>query len=299
MKPISAAHLLLGDELRRVRKAGSVSTRHVRKQSTGDECFSSGHISLVENGRTVPSPELIDAYVRLAGDGARLRTLYAQMLAASASAGRRRRGGPDADRILAPQSLNGVTSRAELQQHYLVERNIAEYQFSPEGAITSVDHAAALRATSPGVRIYCTGHSYPADPRVGVLKVVPKAGAALIETRESITGAVQSFFELDRPLEPTDAEPWVVRYGLLVNSKVRSAPHLRFHAELGNQSVALRTRFVAPAVPTTVWWFAVPNVVDAEYPQPANELYPESDGSYFRAFDHLLAGWCYGLGWVW
>jgi hypothetical protein len=299
MKAISAAHLWLGDELRRVRKASGVSTRHVRKQPSGDDCFSSGHISLVENGRTVPSPELIDAYVRLAGDGARLRTLYAQMLAASASAGRRRRAGPEASGMSAPQSLEDVTSRAELKQHYLVERTTADYQFSPEGAIMSVDHAAFLRATSPSVRIYCTGHSYPADPRPGVLTVVPGEGASLIATRESITGAVQSFFELHRPLEPTDSEPSVVRYGLRVNSKVRSAPHLRFHAELGNQSLTMRTRFAAPAIPSTVWWFAVPNVVDAEYSQPANELGPGPGSTYLREFDHLLPGWCYGLGWVW
>jgi len=299
MKAISAAHLRLGDELRRVRKTSGVSTRHVQKQPSGDDCFSSGHISLVENGRTVPSPELIDAYVRLAGDGARLRTLYAQMLAASASAGRRRRAGPEAGGISAPQSLEEVTSRAELQRHYLVERNTAEYQFGPEGAIASVDHTAFLRATSPSVRIYCAGHSYPADSRPGVLTVVPEDAVSLITTRESITGAVQSYFELDHPLEPTDAEPSVIRYRLRVNSKVRSAPHLRFHAELGNQSVTLRTRFTAPAIPATVWWFAVPNVVDAEYPQPGNELERGPDGTYFRAFDHLLPGWCYGLGWVW
>jgi len=299
MKPISAAHLSLGEELRRVRMARGVSTRHVRKQPAGDDCFSSGHISLVENGRTVPSPELIDAYVRLAGDGARLRTLYAQMLAASASAGRRRRAGPEACGIAAPHDLAEVTSRAELQQHYLVERNIAEYKFGPDGAISSVDHAAYLRATSPSVRIYCAGHSYPADSRPGVLSVVPEAGASLITTRESITGAIQSFFELDRPLEPNEPEPSVVRYRLRVNSTIRSAPHLRFHAELGNQSLILRARFTAPAVPSTVWWFAVPNVVDAEYPQPANQLATEPGGAYTHGFDHLLPGWCYGLGWVW
>jgi transcriptional regulator with XRE-family HTH domain len=299
MKAISAAHLSLGEELRRVRTARGVSTRHVRKQPAGDDCFSSGHISLVENGRTVPSPELIDAYVRLAGDGARLRTLYAQMLAASASAGRRRRAGPTACGIAAPQDLAEVTSRAELQQHYLVERNIAEYQFGPEGAIASVNHAAYLRATSPSVRIYCAGHSYPADSRPGVLSIFPEEGASLITTRESITGAIQSFFELDRPAEPTDPEPSVVRYRLRVNSKLRSAPHLRFHAELGNQSLTLRARFTTPAVPGTVWWFAVPNVVDAEYPQPANQLGPEQGGAFSHGFDHLLPGWCYGLGWVW
>ena len=99
MKAISVAHLRLGQELRRIRRASGVTTRGVRKHPLSRQYFSTGHISLVESGRAVPSPELIEAYERMADDRVTLRALYAHMLAASISAGRLRRGVPPPERV--------------------------------------------------------------------------------------------------------------------------------------------------------------------------------------------------------
>jgi len=298
MKEISAAHLRLGQELRRIRKASGVSTRQVRKPYSTQGYFSSGHISLVENGRTVPSPELIDAYAELAEDGTRLRALYAQMQAAAASAARQRRGGAGQSETPPPQSLAEVSSREEIQQHYVVERHEAEYWFSATGAITSVHFTVALRAVSPNVRLYCSGHQYGADLRPGVLAVEAESGATLAATRESVTGAVQSFFVLDRMIGPSDPQPHTVTYRLKVNSQLRSAPHLRYHAEDGNLSMVLHTRFSPPAVPTQIWWFGA-KLLDAEHQQPGNEFAIDDSHSYSRTFDQLVPGWCYGFGWTW
>jgi transcriptional regulator with XRE-family HTH domain len=298
MKEISAAHLRLGQELRRIRKGSGVSTRQVRKLYSSEEYFSSGHISLVENGRTVPSPELVDAYAELAGDSTRLRALYAQMLAASASAARQRRGGTAQAETPAPQTLADVTTREEIQQHYVVERHEAEYSFEPAGAIEAVHFTVALRAVSENVRLYCSGHQYAADPRPGVLLVEAESGAGLLSIRESVTGAVQSFFQLDRAIGPSDPEPCTVTYRLHVNSQVRSAPHLRYHAEEGNLSLVLHTRFQPPTVPTRIWWFGA-KLLDAEHHQPNNELPVDDAHSYSRTFEQLVPGWCYGFGWIW
>ncbi len=270
------------------------------KPEAANSYFSSGHISLVENGRTVPSPELIDAYVRLAEDSTLVRALQAQMLGAAASAGRQRRVGAAAPlTALAPQDLSEVKSREDVQRHYVVERHEASYDFDTAGAIAQVDFVISLRATSPDVRLYLSGHSYPADPQPGVLRVTALGGGTLIRARESFTGAVQSYFALDRQLNPADPEPHLLRFRLTVRSRVRSAAHLRYHAERGNQCLLLRTRFAAPATPVRLWWFGVPNVVDSEYPEAHNELDLDAVNSTSRQFSDLVPGWCYGFGWSW
>ena len=300
MREISPSHLRLGTELRRIRQAAGVSTRMMVKPDAPNSYFSSGHISLVENGRTVPSPELIDAYVRLADDSTLVRALHAQMLAAAASAGRQRRGGVTAPfSAQAPRDLSEVKSREDIQRHYVVERHEASYDFDGGGAIAQVDFAISLRATSPGVCLYLAGHSYPADPQPGVLRVTALGGGTLVRARESFTGAVQSYFALDRELNPSDAEPHLLRFRLTVRSAVRSAAHLRYHAERGNQSLLLRTRFAAPAVPARLWWVGVPNVVDSEYPEAHHELTLDAEHGASRQFSDLVAGWCYGFGWTW
>lgn len=299
MHEITAAHLRLGQELRQVRKSRGVNTRSIPKRHSPPEYFSSGHISLVENGRTPPSPELIDAYVELAADGTRIRALYEQMLAASAAAGRQRRGALDTEGSVAPQTLADIASREDVQRHYVVEMNRADYLFGPTGAIRQVDCAVALRAKTPGVKLYCTGHSYPADPRPGVLNVSMVTGARLEAVRESRTGALQSFFVLSEALEPSDPEPHTVEFRLTVQSPVRSAPHLRYHAEAGNQQMVLHTRFQAPSLPSHIWNFGVPNVLDAEHPQTGTEFGQDRSGSYSHIFEPLVPGWCYGFGWTW
>ena len=298
MKEISPAHLRLGQELRRIRRVSGVRTRQVRKLYTTQDYFSSGHISLVENGRTVPSPELIDAYADLAEDATRLRALYAQMLAASASAARQRRGGPAPAATAAPQSLDEAGSREEIKQHYVVERHEAEYWFQPTGAIEFVDFAITLRAVSEDVRLYYTGHQYAADHHPGVLAISSISGASLEATEESVTGATRWFFALDRALRPSDAEPHIVRYRLTVHSVVRSAPYLRYYAQVGNLSMSLHTQFREPAVPDRIWWFGT-SVIESEHPDPANEFPAVASHSYSRTFDQLVPGWCYGFGWIW
>jgi transcriptional regulator with XRE-family HTH domain len=298
MKEISAAHLRLGQELQRIRKAAGVSTRQVQKPYSAQEYFSSGHISLVENGRTVPSPELIDAYAKMVTDSAPVRALYVQMLAASASAARQRRGGTGGNETPAPQALAEVTTREEIQEHYVIERHVAEYSFDSGGAITWVDFKVVLRAISEGVRLYCCGHQYGADPRPGVLGIEAESGASLTATRESMTGALQSFFVLDRSIGPNDPEPFTVTYRLQVNSEQRSASYLRYHAEEGNLSMTLLTRFCPPAVPTRIWWFGA-KLLDAEQDQPANELSLDLAHAYSRTFEQLVPGWFYGFRWIW
>ena len=94
MKPISDAHARLGRALRQVRESAGITTRQIPKADLRQPFFSSAHISLVERGCAVPSQELIDAYVGIAGRYRQeLLTLLAQATAASRLAANARRRG--------------------------------------------------------------------------------------------------------------------------------------------------------------------------------------------------------------
>jgi hypothetical protein len=293
------AHKRLGQALRNARESIGLSTRQVPKNDPDHPYFSSGHISLVEQGRTVPSPELIETYIRLSGRGAELSSLYEQMGAASQLAARRRRQPEGSEALpVPPQRMDDVRDRHDVQRHYIVEQNEARYIFGPTGSIQRVECKVTLRAKTPGVRICYGGYSYPADQRRGILHIEVTGGAIIEEIRESDNGAVQTFFRLNKTLLPTD-DPYMISFRVHVKSLVRSAPHLRFHAEAGNRKLILHAEFQPPALPHALWMIEAPSIIDAALPQDGSNVMHESTGTYSRNFDQLVPGWCYGFGWRW
>ncbi len=298
-RPVSEAHARLGTALRRVRTAAGASTRKIPKTPDRKTFFSSGHISLVEAGATAPSPELVEAYAGLGGDRTELLSLYLQMLATVQDAARARRQGRQAGPPVPPVALQDVHSRHDVQQHYLVISHRAEHTFTQNGTIQEVSYTVALRALTPGVRLYYSGHSYPADQRAGVVEVEPVEHATLLATRESPSGAVAAYFLLDREISPNDPEPYVLRFRVLVHSDLRSAPRLRYFATIGCLQLILVARFPQSAMPARTWWFAQPDIVDAEQAIDEHELQAGPDSSFERVFDDLVYGWCYGFAWTW
>lgn len=306
VKAISEAHARLGLALRTTRNNAGVSTRSVGKPQPaaagGPEAahYSSGHISLVEAGATAPSPELIEAYAAMPGsDGGQLRLLYEQMLAATREAGRRRRqGGEAGPAAVPPRSMDEVGGRHDVQQHYAIVSTDADYRFGPTGAVREVVVTVALRARTPGVRLYYTGFNYPADQRTGVLRIEAAAGATLLSAQESPSGALGCYFQLDREISPEDRDPYSVTFHLAVRSEARAVPCLAYFPSGSSEEFRLRATFAAGARPGSVWWFSVPDLVDAEHPVPGHDV-PETSGSYVRSFERLVPGWCYGFAWTW
>ena len=82
--PRSAAHVVLGDYLRTVRDAAGRVQRDM-------EGYSSSHISAVENGCSMPSPELLSVYVQMGGNYKTIATLYAAARTATNRKKRRQR----------------------------------------------------------------------------------------------------------------------------------------------------------------------------------------------------------------
>lgn len=186
-----------------------------------------------------------------------------------------------------------------MQEHYIVESNEAHYLFGPAGELQQVHCAVLLRAKRPGVTMYYAGHSYAADQRPGVLSVSALEGGRLAGTRESSSGALQSFFRLDRDLAPTDGPAHRLTFALRVNSEMRCSPRLRYHAASGNQRMVLRASFDAAMVPRSLWRFGAPDLIDAEYAENGTPLTSGPDLTYGHQFDALVPGWCYGFAWHW
>ena len=295
---ISDAHLRLGQSLRQSRLAAGLTTRQIPKDNDG-AYYSSGHISLIESGRTAPSPELVDAYARLGDNYAELRSLHQQVMTATQAAGRRRREGEKPEPETPPRDLAAVTDRRDVQRHYIVVSNSAHYSFTAAGAIRDVVCTIRLRARTPAVRIYYTGFSYPTDQRLGVLSIEAISGGQVTTTQESHTGALSAYFTLDRDLAPDDAEPFTMMFRVKVHSDARAAPRLRFFADTGSEQLRLSADFDASMTPLLTWWFEAADVIDAEHLVPGHELTPTVDGAIDRTFDRLVPSWCYGFAWIW
>lgn len=81
--PRSPAHVVLGDYLRTVREAAGKVQR--------DMSYSSGHVSAVENGCSMPSEEMLMEYVNMGGSHKVIGTLYAAAVMATKKRNRQRR----------------------------------------------------------------------------------------------------------------------------------------------------------------------------------------------------------------
>lgn len=301
MKPLSDAHVRLGRALRQVRASAGLTTRQVPKSDPHRSFFSSAHISLVERGCAVPSQELIDAYVGIAGHSRQeLVALLAQATAASRLAtSARRRGIAPAVSDPPPREVSPGLTRQEVQRHYVVVTNEVDYIFDRNGCIREVQCKVALRALSANTSLCYAGFSYAADMQRGVLRLKPSTGATLLECRESPTGAIQAFLQLDHPISPSDAENHVVAFSVRVSSIQRALPRLRYHAADGNQQLSLGAEFQSSYAPEQIWRFRGPDVVDAEHPLDENTFFPAPSAVYQHTFEHLVPNWCYGFAWLW
>jgi hypothetical protein len=195
--------------------------------------------------------------------------------------------------------MREVRDRHDVQRHYIIVSNQAEYFYGPTGAIREAECTVALRARTPGVRLFYSGHSYPSDQRTGVVEIQSVAHARIAEKRESPSGAVATFFHLDRELFPADPEPHILKFRIIIHSNVSSVPRLRYFATEGNQQLILRAVFPEPAMPSRMWWFAQQDIVAAEQAIAEHELRLSVNGGYDHVFDDLIPGWCYGFAWQW
>jgi hypothetical protein len=259
-------------------------------------------VSNVEGGYVSPSQAFIDAYVALGADRSLVEYLLDKIARESraAQARRRRADSVQLGPARAPQAVDDSTRAGDIRRHYTVEAYDVEFEFTGFGAIERVVSQVALRAVSNDVRFYFTGHALddsnnpPPPPRVTAL-----TGGLVERINVSPVGAFDIYFRLDRPIQPHDVAPHAVVYVVEFDDVRRADPVIVYFAPPGARSHTLITQFVAPALPATVWWFAVPESYLIDRPEPGMRLESSPAGRYEHTFTNLLPGWSYGFTWTW
>jgi len=292
-KAKSRFHLELGVLLRRARLDAGAVTR-----SLG---FSSGHISNVEGGYVTPSRYLLEAYIALGADRAVLFSLLDRIHEHSRTSRTLIKLGETAgDYSTVPRRVGDATSPDEVRRHYSVERYDVEFSFNEKGAITQVDSQVGIRALTPGVDFYYSGHAPDArNGRPQAVSVVPLSGCLVEHMNVSPLGACDAYLRLDRTLGPDDPETYELSYRVELSEDQRADPQIAYFTRPGVLAHRLSTRFAPPAVPTKLWWFGAVDSFDADRIRPQNLLDHSDDAVYQREFDQIVPGWCYGFAWLW
>lgn len=285
----------LGEELRQARLAAGAKTRQVPP-------FSTGHISHVENGKTQPSRDLIEVYVRtFGGDRARLYALFEAALAESQRLKSAQRLKTRTGVFSACASPENFYNPSAVRRSCIVEGDDTTYTFDARGIVEEVRVSHLIRARAPNVRLFYANHSYTADRRPGVLKVEAGHGCHIELVEESSNGSLRVYFALDREINPDDSEPYPFSYRVLVSSSVRTDPILCHQP--GPAAVlhyAVRAQFRPPMLPLQVWWFATETYAEGESNGRDGYFFElDPSGYYFKNFYKLVNGWNYGLGWQW
>ena len=293
--PRSPAHASLGAVLRAARERACVGTRHLG--------YSSGHISNVERGLVTPSRDLLEAYIALGADPSAVWAGYGRLQSDSRAArdARRRHERADAGRPARrqPSSVGADTRPDEVRLHYAVERYDVEFDFTADGCLATVGSTVDIRALTPCVRFYYTGHAPDArraPPRLG-LEVF--AGGRVAQVNLTPLGVADVYVGLDRELAPDDPEPYRLSYRVEVNDDDLADPEIQYVTRPGIRRHRLTARFAAPALPVRLWWVESADGLTRNKIGPETEFPVAPDGRYERLFDPVVPGWSYGFVWQW
>ncbi|TAM87805.1 MAG: XRE family transcriptional regulator [Jatrophihabitans sp.] len=291
-RPRSQAHVALGAVLRAARQRAGAGTR--------DLGYSSGHISNVERGFVTPSRDLLEAYLGIGADPTAVQAAYERLQheARAARDERRRRGHARPD-LRQPADVGERTRPDDVRLHYAVERYDVEFDLSASGSIATVTSTADIRALTPGVRYYYTGHAPSTRVRPKDLGLRVFAGARIAHVNQTPLGTADVYLRLDRQLEPDDPAPHRLRYRVTVDDDDLADPEIQYLTRPGIRRHRLTCRFTAPAVPERIWWVESADGLTRNKIGPQNELAPSADGCYEWFFDAIVPGWTYGFVWTW
>jgi hypothetical protein len=117
---------------------------------------------------------------------------------------------------------------------------------------------------------------------------------------ESRRGVVSGHLQLDRPLSPSDPEPFAFSYLIKYNMERRADWPILIMARDNIARIAGHVQFTPPALPVKVWWLDVADSLDIGLDQPeANTLPIDSAGYYVKDRDDAPGHRYYGLDWQW
>lgn len=291
--PISEAHVKLGEELRRVRKAAKKTVNDVGT-------FSGGHVSNVERGHSATSRDFVDIYIKEFGGSA---SLILPLFQATKDAATELRQTAHVDAsglsdIKLPETDDELKS--EVRGSFFVPNRDAYYIFNERGALQQVRYVYTLKARKEGAWLMFAGHYYINDRRPGVLKLEPSSGCDIYHLSESSIGAITAYLKLPKPLS-LDDDARTVSYVLYAHTQAAAYPMVGFAApatEAGR--CAIHVQFTPPALPERIWWYQEESLVLAQQEPSSVKIFEApTDNYYFKEFYSPPKGFQNGIAWLW
>ncbi|MUL42077.1 hypothetical protein FZ103_12970 [Streptomonospora sp. PA3] len=195
--------------------------------------YSSGHISNVENGHTMPSTGPVYYYVTefLRRTPGAPGTAQAREVSEERRRTQRlnqRQQNRHSVPLTAPPGASGDTIR----QGYEVRETEDCHHVAGGDVNTEVDVIRSVVPLYPGVSLVSAAYNYHRDTGTGVLTIEPGIGCSVAAVRETGSGHLSAVLRIDRERDPRDGEPFSFSYRVLVGSLIPTA-HAPLQGEAG------------------------------------------------------------------
>ena len=286
----SKAHARLGQLLR--------ATRINAKKTMREVGYSSGHISNVENGRVVPSVELIDVYIGMGGDPGQLRAALSEVKD-EIEARRRNHRGKSPVNAACSKKITLESPVDEIASSY--RTNCAEhfYRVDERGVIRE---STAIVTVTPHQRdaiFYSCYQDYISDQRPGVLRVEGGMGCEVAKIEQGQGSLIVLYLDRSKAMTCDGSNSFTFSYKVTVGSNVRAAPLLRWGATRDCDRYSVRVQFSPACLPKNIRWFRGMRRDEHKLPPQSNQFLPDSpSGFYFWDF-HDMRHENSGLAWEW
>jgi len=279
--PLSDRHVLLGAELRRIRKAADKTVAQMG--------FAKGHISSVENGYEKVTMPVLNAYIALGGDPIKLLDMFD---ACAKALGEETKAGGE---LFDFAALGPDASPYILRRGYRINLLDDYYRIGADRRFLEMMQVVRVYPLADGVRYYPSTRGSGPDKRRHVLTLKPSSACKVAHLEEAATGALA--FVLDFTVEPPrDDGSYEFSYAFDINTPVPITSPVRGYFRTAVGRCVTRLQFTPPMFPAQVWWFREQAVLATETgPKSGQLLPPSSTGYYFKEFDNIEDEFC-GLG---
>ncbi|MFJ4713311.1 helix-turn-helix domain-containing protein [Streptomyces sp. NPDC088785] len=289
-EPQGEARARLGGLMRAARQKAGRTTREV----VG---YSSGHISNVENGRVVPSAELIGIYVEMGGDPRKLHAVFSEVKEESEARKRSLRGKAPVESG-ASRRITLDSSADEIAKSYRTDRVEHFYQFNELGVIDDFFAVVTVTPLQDGAIYYSFYQDYYADQRSGVLTVEAGMGCEIAKIEQGQGSLILPVLDYSKGIRG-DEGSLTFSYKVSVDSDVRTMPLLKWTATRDCSRFSIRVQFSRSCLPKRIRQFRGIRSNEHKFPpQPEHFLPDSANGFYFWDFCGMRNENC-GFAWDW
>lgn len=269
----------LGAALRAARVDAGITTR-------GFAGYSSGHVSQVENGKVLPSEDMVRAYIGVGGEPGRLLGLLDRARALRSAS---------EDPVAANELSSPRSDPYLLRRGYTIESVHDVHSFGAERRLLSMTHRTVVHPVHERARFFPIRYSYQDDPRPGVATVEGAGGCVVAMVEEDAIGVVYAVLDfLQAPRDEVGAVE--VAWEITVTSSVPSRPQVVAGTSTRLPVATVGVEFTAQS-PAEIWPFRGFDE-RAGLSKPGAAAVPLVDRRHHQRFENLETEW-WGLAWTW